>query len=61
MQPIASSPEKPPVESQQPTAEEDAKRNGYTALADAPEARQMLRSCVGLLVFQESKVDAALV
>lgn len=35
-QPIASSPEKPPVESQQPTAEEDAKRNGYTALADAP-------------------------
>ena len=38
MQPIASSAEKPPAESQQPMAEEDAKRNGYTALADATEA-----------------------
>lgn len=38
MQPIASTAEKPPAESQQPMAEEDAKRNGYTALADATEA-----------------------
>ena len=57
MQPIKACPvEKPPAEpeSQQPMA--DAKRNGYTALADAPEAPKANIAVLGLLVFNVSNV-----